>query len=101
MFKDAQVGGNTLRHCGSHNSLISLVLREIEELKLDIKELTSALHRRALVFSTGADPLNLDLCVIVINGSKNLSSAGADPLIHEGVILLTLRAFLWAMKTTK
>lgn len=85
-------------------------MREIEELKVDIKKyifsaiahtigigpaamekLPSALQRRALVFSTEAGSLKLILCLIAMTGGKNLSSHGINPLIDGGITLIDLK----------
>jgi 2-oxoglutarate ferredoxin oxidoreductase subunit beta len=88
--------------CG-HGILMGLILRGIDELKLDMKKMLfvsgigcaawipsphfngdtlHTLHGRALAFATGAKLFNPDLCVVVISGDGDLSSIGGNHLIH-------------------
>ncbi|MBA4392145.1 MAG: 2-oxoglutarate synthase [Desulfobacca sp.] len=88
--------------CG-HGILMGLILRAIDELKLDMNKMLfvsgigcaawipsphfagdtlHTLHGRALAFATGAKLFNPDLCVMVISGDGDLSSIGGNHLIH-------------------
>ena len=88
--------------CG-HGILMGLILRAIDELKMDMKKMVfvsgigcaawipsphydgdtlHTLHGRALAFATGAKLFNPDLCVMVISGDGDLSSIGGNHLIH-------------------
>jgi 2-oxoglutarate ferredoxin oxidoreductase subunit beta len=88
--------------CG-HGILMGLILRAIDELRLDMKKMLfvsgigcaawipsphfngdtlHTLHGRALAFATGAKLYNPDLCVMVISGDGDLSSIGGNHLIH-------------------
>ncbi len=110
MFNDAQ-GRNILRLYWSHHSLISLILRKIEGLKLDMKEYISSAPDHTMghlvslqyknypapfnegrwSFSTEAEPLKLDLCVAAMTRGKNLSSQGMSPFVDGGITVSTLR----------
>ena len=88
--------------CG-HGILMGLILRAIDELKMDMKKMLfvsgigcaawipsphfngdtlHTLHGRALAFATGAKLYDPDLCVVVISGDGDLSSIGGNHLIH-------------------
>ncbi len=88
--------------CG-HGILMGLVLRAIDELKMDMNRMLfvsgigcaawipsphydgdtlHTLHGRALAFATGAKLCNPELCVMVISGDGDLSSIGGNHLIH-------------------
>lgn len=88
--------------CG-HGILMGLILRAIDELKLDMNKMLfvsgigcaawipsphfagdtlHTLHGRALAFATGAKLFNPDLCVMIISGDGDLSSIGGNHLIH-------------------
>ena len=88
--------------CG-HGILMGLILRAIDELKMDMKKMLfvsgigcaawipsphfdgdtlHTLHGRALAFATGAKLFNPDLCVMVVSGDGDLSSIGGNHLIH-------------------
>jgi 2-oxoglutarate ferredoxin oxidoreductase subunit beta len=88
--------------CG-HGILMGLILRAIDELKMDMKKMLfvsgigcaswipsphydgdtlHTLHGRALAFATGAKLYNPELCVMVISGDGDLSSIGGNHLIH-------------------
>ena len=88
--------------CG-HGILMGLILRAIDELKMDMKKMLfvsgigcaawipsphfngdtlHTLHGRALAFATGAKLYNPDLCVMVVSGDGDLSSIGGNHLIH-------------------
>lgn len=88
--------------CG-HGILMGLILRAIDELKVDMKKILfvsgigcaawipsphydgdtlHTLHGRALAFATGAKLYNPDLCVMVVSGDGDLSSIGGNHLIH-------------------
>ena len=88
--------------CG-HGILMGLILRAIDELKMDMKKMLfvsgigcaawipsphydgdtlHTLHGRALAFATGAKLYNPDLTVMVISGDGDLSSIGGNHLIH-------------------
>ena len=88
--------------CG-HGILMGLILRAIDELNMDMKEMLfvsgigcaawipsphfngdtlHTLHGRALAFATGAKLYDPDLCVVVISGDGDLSSIGGNHLIH-------------------
>jgi 2-oxoglutarate ferredoxin oxidoreductase subunit beta len=88
--------------CG-HGILMGLILRAIDELKIDMKKMLfvsgigcaawipsphfdgdtlHTLHGRALAFATGAKLYNPDLCVMVISGDGDLASIGGNHLIH-------------------
>ncbi len=88
--------------CG-HGILMGLVLRAIDELKMDMDKMLfvsgigcaawipsphyngdtlHTLHGRALAFATGAKLFNPDLTVMVISGDGDLSSIGGNHLIH-------------------
>jgi 2-oxoglutarate/2-oxoacid ferredoxin oxidoreductase subunit beta len=88
--------------CG-HGILMGLVLRAIDELKIDMDRMLfvsgigcaawipsphydgdtlHTLHGRALAFATGAKLFNPDLTVMVISGDGDLSSIGGNHLIH-------------------
>jgi 2-oxoglutarate ferredoxin oxidoreductase subunit beta len=82
---------------------MGLILRAIDELKLDMNKMLfvsgigcaawipsphfagdtlHTLHGRALAFATGAKLSNPDLCVVVVSGDGDLSSIGGNHLIH-------------------
>jgi 2-oxoglutarate/2-oxoacid ferredoxin oxidoreductase subunit beta len=88
--------------CG-HGILMGLILRAVDELKMDMKKMLfvsgigcaawipsphydgdtlHTLHGRALAFATGAKLFNPDLCVLVVSGDGDLSSIGGNHLIH-------------------
>jgi 2-oxoglutarate/2-oxoacid ferredoxin oxidoreductase subunit beta len=88
--------------CG-HGILMGLILRAIDELKMDMKKMLfvsgigcaawipsphfdgdtlHTLHGRAIAFATGAKLFNPDLCVMVVSGDGDLSSIGGNHLIH-------------------
>jgi 2-oxoglutarate/2-oxoacid ferredoxin oxidoreductase subunit beta len=88
--------------CG-HGILLGLILRAIDELKLDMNKMLfvsgigcaawipsphfagdtlHTLHGRALAFATGAKLANPELCVMVISGDGDLSAIGGNHLIH-------------------
>jgi 2-oxoglutarate ferredoxin oxidoreductase subunit beta len=88
--------------CG-HGILMGLILRAIDELKMDMKRMLfvsgigcaawipsphfngdtlHTLHGRALAFATGAKLYNPKLCVMVVSGDGDLFSIGGNHLIH-------------------
>jgi len=88
--------------CG-HGILMNLILRAIDELKLDMDEMLfvsgigcagwipsphfnadtlHTLHGRAIAFATGAKMFNPKLKVMVISGDGDLTSIGGNHLIH-------------------
>jgi 2-oxoglutarate ferredoxin oxidoreductase subunit beta len=88
--------------CG-HGILMGLILRAIDDLKMDMKKMVfvsgigcaawipsphfdgdtlHTLHGRALAFATGVKLFNPDLCVMVVSGDGDLSSIGGNHLIH-------------------
>ena len=88
--------------CG-HGILMGLILRAIDDLKMDMKKIVfvsgigcaawipsphydgdtlHTLHGRAVAFATGVKLLNPDLCVMVVSGDGDLSSIGGNHLIH-------------------
>jgi 2-oxoglutarate ferredoxin oxidoreductase subunit beta len=88
--------------CG-HGILLSLVLRAVEGLGLDMQRMLfvsgigcaawipspnykadtlHALHGRAIPFATGAKLANPDLRIVVISGDGDLASIGGNHLIH-------------------
>jgi 2-oxoglutarate ferredoxin oxidoreductase subunit beta len=88
--------------CG-HGILMNVILRAIDELKMDMKQMVfvsgigcaawipsphynadtlHTLHGRAIAFATGAKLFNPDLCVMVVSGDGDLSSIGGNHLIH-------------------
>jgi len=88
--------------CG-HGILLGLILRSIEGLGLDMKDMLfvsgigcaawipsphyradtlHTLHGRAVAFATGAKLVNPNLKVMVISGDGDLSSIGGNHLIH-------------------
>jgi len=88
--------------CG-HGILMGLILRAIDESKMDMKKMLfvsgigcaawipsphfdgdtlHTLHGRAIAFATGAKLFNPDLCVMVVSGDGDLSSIGGNHLIH-------------------
>jgi len=88
--------------CG-HGILMGLILRAIDDLKIDMKKMLfvsgigcaawipsphfngdtlHTLHGRALAFATGAKLYHPDLCVMVISGDGDLASIGGNHLIH-------------------
>jgi 2-oxoglutarate ferredoxin oxidoreductase subunit beta len=88
--------------CG-HGILLGLILRAIEGLGLDMKDMLfvsgigcaawipspnfkadtlHTLHGRAVAFATGAKIANPDLKVMVISGDGDLASIGGNHLIH-------------------
>jgi 2-oxoglutarate/2-oxoacid ferredoxin oxidoreductase subunit beta len=88
--------------CG-HGILMGLILRAVDELKMDMKktlfvsgigcaawipsphydvDTLHTLHGRALAFATGAKLFNPDLCVLVVSGDGDLTSIGGNHLIH-------------------
>lgn len=88
--------------CG-HGILLGLILRAIDGLGLDMKEMLfvsgigcaawipspnfkadtlHTLHGRAVAFATGAKVANPDLKVMVISGDGDLASIGGNHLIH-------------------
>jgi 2-oxoglutarate ferredoxin oxidoreductase subunit beta len=88
--------------CG-HGILMGLILRAIDELKMDMKKMVfvsgigcaawipsphydgdtlHTLHGRALAFATGVKLYKPELCVMVVSGDGDLSSIGGNHLIH-------------------
>jgi 2-oxoglutarate/2-oxoacid ferredoxin oxidoreductase subunit beta len=88
--------------CG-HGILMGLILRAIDELKMDMKDMVfvsgigcaawipsphydgdtlHTLHGRAIAFATGVKLFNPKLTVVVISGDGDLSSIGGNHLIH-------------------
>jgi 2-oxoglutarate ferredoxin oxidoreductase subunit beta len=88
--------------CG-HGILMGLILRAIDEMKMDMKQMVfvsgigcaawipsphfngdtlHTLHGRALAFATGVKLFRPDLCVVVVSGDGDLSSIGGNHLIH-------------------
>jgi 2-oxoglutarate ferredoxin oxidoreductase subunit beta len=88
--------------CG-HGILMNLILRAIDELKLNMEEMLfvsgigcaawipsphfnadtlHTLHGRAIAFATGAKMFNPKLNVMVISGDGDLASIGGNHLIH-------------------
>lgn len=88
--------------CG-HGILMNLVLRAIDELKLNMDEMLfvsgigcaawipspnfnadtlHTLHGRAIAFATGAKMFNPELKTMVISGDGDLSSIGGNHFIH-------------------
>ncbi len=88
--------------CG-HGILMGLILRAIDEMKMDMKKMVfvsgigcaawipsphfngdtlHTLHGRALAFATGVKLFRPDLCVVVVSGDGDLSSIGGNHLIH-------------------
>ena len=88
--------------CG-HGILMGLILRAIDELDMDMKNMVfvsgigcaawipsphfdgdtlHTLHGRAIAFATGVKLFNPDLCVVVVSGDGDLSSIGGNHLIH-------------------
>src|SRR5512135_1098236 len=88
--------------CG-HGILMGLILRAIDELKMDINKMLfvsgigcaawtpsphfdgdtlHTLHGRALAFATGAKLFIPDLHVVVVSGDGDLTSIGGNHLIH-------------------
>ncbi|HUU41361.1 MAG TPA: thiamine pyrophosphate-dependent enzyme [Desulfatiglandales bacterium] len=88
--------------CG-HGIVMNLILRAIDELKLDMDEILfvsgigcaawipsphfnadtlHTLHGRAIAFATGAKLYNPKLNVVVISGDGDLVSIGGNHLIH-------------------
>ncbi len=82
---------------------MGLILRAIDELKMDMKKMLfvsgigcaawipsphfdgdtlHTLHGRAIAFATGAKLFNPDLCVMVVSGDGDLASIGGNHLIH-------------------
>jgi 2-oxoglutarate ferredoxin oxidoreductase subunit beta len=88
--------------CG-HGILMGLILRSIDELKMDMRKMLfvsgigcaawipsphfagdtlHTLHGRAVAFATGAKLANPELCVLIISGDGDLSAIGGNHLIH-------------------
>ena len=88
--------------CG-HGILMGLLLRAVDELRLDMKKVLFAsgigcaawipspnfkadtlhtLHGRAVPFATGAKTFNPELTTIIISGDGDLASIGGNHLIH-------------------
>jgi 2-oxoglutarate/2-oxoacid ferredoxin oxidoreductase subunit beta len=88
--------------CG-HGILMNLILRAIDELKLDMDDMLfvsgigcaawipsphfnadtlHTLHGRAVAFATGAKMFNPELKVMVVSGDGDLTSIGGNHLIH-------------------